>query len=318
MHGVGIQIETTAAVTIDFDRIYSPKWPAGVIVTIADGCYNSAREYLRKDFLPRGWGAGASGNKIGEGGVSPYMSDLVAFADDGFDVFPHGADVSAGGLAQPMSAVVTAERYAKILAQKRAAFFKAGIPSTGGMQYHQWLQNSGIHAGPDMAGILRKAGVVAGRFAASDAQWGVNPAATTLTNSAFNEVASHLPYRGFFNHIAAPIHSNIAAGANYDAAATDPLVLTGRGRVAYAAETKGLATMYIHQVRNEVDANNSTVACWDGYVDHLASEEAQGNLVMLSPSMLAKLTTQRDKNGLFMDWDGEWRYRGDSTKRIAF
>lgn len=311
---VGLTIVTSDAVTIDIDRVYSPEWPVGIITPIFDGWYATARDYVQSEFLPRGWGAGGSGNQISE---TPYptLNDLRQISDMGFDVFTHGHDIDGAGAPVPLTGSTTPARFSQILAQQRRAFLNAGVQHDG-MRWHQWLQNNGSYAGSDMAGILRAQGIGAARANTSDATWGVNPNVTTYTTPATAEVSTFLPYRGSYNRISAALYENIQQGGDYDSAPVIEGNMTAQKRISYAAMTHQPVTMYTHAILESPTAYDISLRAAAGWVNHMEAEEKLGNLLVLNPTALEYLTFWRPGE-TFMRWDGEWVYRHDPT-RIAF
>ncbi len=311
---VAFTLVTLDAVTIDIDRVYSPEWPVGIVTPIFDHWQQSAREFAMREFLPRGWGAGGSGNKISDPPL-PTLNDLRQISDMGFDVFTHGHDIDATGTAVPLTESVTPARFSQILAQQRRAFLAAGVHPDG-MRWHQWLQNNGTYAGSDLAGILRAQGIGAARANTSDARWGVNPSVTTYTTISTADVSTFLPYRGSYNRIATTLYQNIAQGGDYDSAPVNADSMTARQRIAYAAMTHQPVTMYTHAITESPSVFDSTPRAAAGWIAHMESEERAGNLLILNPTTLEYLTFWRPGE-TFMRWDGEWAYRHDPT-RIAF
>lgn len=311
---VGFTIVTSGAVTIDIDRIYSPEWPVGIVTPIFDGWYQSAREFAMREFLPRGWGAGGSGNMVSDPPF-PTLNDLRQMSDMGFDVFTHGHDIDGTGAPVPMTGSVTPARFSQILAQQRRAFLAAGIHPDG-MRWLQWLQNNGIYSGADMAGILRAQGIGAARANTSDARWGVNPNVTTYTTISSLEVSTFLPYRGAYNRIPSTLYENIQPGGDYGSEPVNAGSQTAQMRIAYAAMTHQPVTMYTHAINETPSLFDSSPRAAAGWVDHMEAEEKLGNLLILSPTELEYLTFWRPGE-TFMRWDGEWVYSHDPTK-IAF
>lgn len=312
---VAFTLVTSDAVTIDIDRVYSPEWPVGIVTPIFDHWQQSAREFAMREFLPRGWGAGGSGNKILSEPPLPTLNDLRQISDMGFDVFTHGHDVDGTGTPVPMTGSTTPARFSKILAQQRRAFLAAGVQHDG-MRWHQWLQNNGTYAGSDMAGILRAHGIGAARANTSDAMWGVNPNVTTYTTVSTADVSTFLPYRGSYNRIATTLYQNIAQGGDYDSAPVNQASMTAQQRIAYAAMTHQPVTMYTHAITESPSEFDSSLRAAAGWVNHMEAEERLGNLLVLNPTTLEYLTFWRPGE-TFMRWDGEWVYRHDPTK-IAF
>ena len=314
--GIFFTVSASAAVTFDFDRIYSPEWPAAAVCPIFDGWYTSAREFVAREFLPRGWGAGGSANEIGAGGITPTYADLAGVAALGFDVFCHGHDIAGDGRPQAMSTDVTAQRYALILSQQRRALIDAGVDPTG-LKFHQWLQNVGKYGGTDMAGLLRAQGVVAARRPASDAEWGIDPESTANTPAVtVQDIPMYVPVGGRFNRLFISAYENIVQGAGYNSAPVVPANNTLRKAMDYAAWAAQPLHPYHHNILDspgQYDVSTAFAAEWVAHMDEL---ERAGKIVVLNPTTLESLMWARPGD-VFMRWDGEWVYRHDPT-RIAF
>lgn len=312
---VQFTVSCTDTVTLDIDRVYSPDWPVGIITPIFDGWYDTARDYVQREFLPRGWGAGGSANRVEGGGIYPAYADLLRISNSGFDVFAHGHDLAGTGNPIAMSSGTTAASFARTLSQQRAALLAAGV-SPDGMRWHQWLTNSGEYAESDMAGILKRQGVAGSRMNTSDATWGVNPFRTTYTSLSTAESDPWLPYRGGFNRRAVQCYENLPTGGDYGFAGSDPAKATLRKRIEYAALTSQTVLPYTHHIVDnpgQYDVSTEFGRDWIANMDEL---ERAGKIIVTNPTTLEYLTFWRPGE-TFMRWDGEWVYRHDPTK-IAF
>jgi len=312
--GIFFTVSASAAVTFDVDRIYSPDWPVGVVTPIFDGWYQSARNLVEREFLPRGWGAGGSANEVGAGGITPTYADLANVSRQGFDVFCHGHDIAEDGRPQGMTSAVTAARYSLILSQQRAALLDAGCDPDG-MRWHQWLQNLGDYAGGDMAGLLRAQSIVASRGPCSDARWGINPASVATTIPlAWSDNATYLPMGGQYNRIFQSAYENIPQGAAYDHPGTINTRPTLRKRIEYAAWAGLPVCPYHHNILDAPGPYDVSTAFARDWIAHMESLEKAGSLLVLNPTTLEDLTFAR-ADGVRMGWDGEW-YGDDGS--IAF
>jgi len=314
--GVFVTLTTTAAVEIDIDRIYSPDWPVGVVTPIFDGWYQSARDLVEREFLPRGWGAGGSQNAVEAGTFYPTYQDLRRMSDLGFDVFAHGHDVDAEGDPVGMTAGVTAARYSLVLAQQRAALAGAGV-NPDGMRWHQWLQNTSLNAGFDMAGLLKRHGVDAGRRPCADAEWGIDPYDATYTQDMiWSDDATWLPMAGRFNRLMQQAYENIPQAADYDHVGSTPARPTLRKRMDYIALASMPLCPYIHNIIDAPGPFDVSTAFGGDWIAHMDELERAGKILVTNPTTLEYLTFWRPGE-TFMRWDGEWVYRHDPT-RIAF
>jgi hypothetical protein len=312
--GIVISAISTAAVNIWIDRIYSPDWPCAVITPIFDGWYESGRAAAINDYLPRGWGCGGSANTVEFGGIYPAYADLKTLSDAGFDVFCHGHQLS-GASASTMGTAVTEATFAPIISAQRRAILGAGVARQG-MRWHQWLGNLG-HGAFDVAAHLRTHGIDASRADTVDGEFGVNPANTTaLVNSSLIGEGAWVSRRGRFNRSYLASYHNVAQGGAYDAAAVDPTRPTLASETDYVCKTGQIITNYDHQILAapssvdvSIDFHRARVADWE-------SRERAGELMVLNPTMVERLTYWRPDE-VFVRWDGEWVYRHDPTK-IAF
>lgn len=311
--GIVISAISTAAVNIWIDRIYSPDWPCAVVTPIFDGWYSTARDLVKNEFLPRGWGAGGSANTVEFGGIYPTFVDLKEMSDLGFDVFCHGHQLS-GSNAAPMAGSVTQDTFGAILAQQRMALFSAGVNPVG-MRWHQWLQNTGNGAF-DVASALRAQGIHASRGDTIDGEFGIDPWTTTAvsTTSLFG-AGPWVGRRGKYNRMYTAGHSN-GANVDYFAAGTDPTRQTVRESIAYAAMTAQVVTCYDHQIIDNPTSNDVSTQAMRDRIEDLAARERAGELMVLNPTTVELLTYWRPDD-VFVRWDGEWVYRHDPTK-IAF
>ena len=312
--GVLFTAVATEAVDLWVDRIYSPDWPCAVVTPIFDGWYASARNAAVNDFLPRGWGCGGSANTVETSGIYPSYAHLCEMSDLGFDVFAHG-HVLSGSSAAPLGSATTEATFGPILSAQRRAMFGAGVDPVG-MRWHQWLQNLG-NGTFDVAAHLRMHGIDAARADTIDGQWGINPHnADFTTANTFNQSSSWIGRRGRFNRPWIQSYYNIAVGAGYSAAPTDPTRPTLASEIDYACRTGQLVTTYDHQILESpsssdvsVDYHRERVADWE-------ARERAGELLVLNPTMVEYLTYWRPDD-VYVRWDGEWVYRNDPT-RIAF
>lgn len=312
--GIFFTVSASAAVTFDFDRIYSPDWPVGIVTPIFDGWYQSARELVTREFLPRGWGAGGSANEVGAGGITPTYADLASISRQGFDVFCHGHDIAEDGRPQGMTSAVTAARYSLILSQQRAALLDAGSDPDG-MRFHQWLQNLGDYAGSDMAGLLRSQGIIASRGPCSDARWGINPAAVATTIPLlWSDNATFLPMGGQFNRIFQSAYENVPQAADYEHPGIISARPTLRKRIEYAAWAGLPVCSYHHNILDTPGPYDVSTTFARGWVAHMEALEKSGSLLILNPTTLEDLTFAR-ADGVRMGWDGEWY---DADGNIAF
>ena len=316
--GIMFAAVTTAAVTFEITRIYCPEWPIGAFVGIFDGWYRTAREFALREFAPRGWGCGGSVVRLdGAGDEHPTPADIAPLISANFDVFMHGHDI-AGGLPTPMSAGVTQGSMLSNHVAHRRALASFSPHMARGLRWHQWLQNTGIYAGSDLAGELKRLGINAGRGICSDAEWGINPHNDTTTLSEERRWQSWANHRGRFNRMPMAFYSGMAQGAGYfDATNTgDATYPTLRDRIEYAAKNAEPVLAYTHRITDVPSSVDTTTGFARDLVADLAAKEKAGSLLMLSPTDVEYLTYWRPGD-VFLRWDNEWVYRDDPT-RIAF
>ena len=323
--GLIFTVTTAGAVTLEFDRVYSPDWPVGYVVNILDGAYKSALDLVKPAFDQRGWKFGVSGNRVDGStiGVTTYptLATLRNVAAAGHDVFAHGHYLS-GSTPVPMTAAVTEAESLEILSSQRSAIGGAlGGAGAKGMQWHQWLTNTGRYAGSNMAGLLRSLGVRAARGDTTDAQYGIDPWnaknstwATAPATGTGGVLCGYVSHRGPMNRAymewfaaATPAARDTYAGSAY--AAT----------IDYAATCADGVVGYTHNIvpfdGTNPTTNDSGTNFWRDYLADLDSKVAAGRLVVLSPSQLEQATYWR-QGDVYLSWDGEWRNRSDDA--IAF
>ena len=310
--GVMVSVISTGPVKLWIDRIYSPDWPIAVVTPIFDGWYESARNAAINDYLPRGWGCGGSANTVEAGGIYPTYAQLKQMSDSGFDVFAHGHQLS-GPSAAPMNAAVTEAAYGQILAAQRRAMLGAGIdPMT--MRWHQWLTNAGNGAF-DVAAHLKTHGINAARADTIDGEWGFDPYNLTYSSGTIYD-STWASRRGRFNRGFFASYDNLAQGANYDAAPVNASRPTLSSEIDYACKTGQKVLSYDHQILDSPSAFDVSTAYHAARVSDWAAREKRGELLVLNPTDVERLTYWRPGD-VFMRWDGEWVYRDDPT-RIAF
>ena len=313
LDGIIVTLITTGAVDLWFERIYSVEWPIAICTPIIDGCYLSARQRFLADFTARGWGWGASANKVEDGGITPGYSDLSAAAAAGADVFAHGHYLSGGG-PTGLTGSETEAQFLPILLAQRQRLANAGV-SARGLQWQQFLQNKGNISGGDMAGALKKLGINAARAETSDAEFGVNPYNSTYTTpQVIQGAAAFVGKRGRFNRQYTMGCLGLPTGPEpYDYVASQTL----RTEMQYAVD-QGLAiTPYFHQFIDAAVVNiDNTPAFYNGWLADMDAKVNAGKLLVLRPTDLERLTYWRTDD-VFVRWDGEWVYRADPTK-IAF
>jgi len=325
--GIVFTVTTAGAVTLEFDRIYSPDWPVGYVVNILDGAYKSALDLVRPAFDQRRWKFGVSGNRVDGATVGvttyPTLTTLGQIAAGGHDVFMHGHYLS-GSQPVAMTAAVTEAEAMEIMASARAAIGAAvGGAGARGMQWHQWLTNTGRYAGSNMAGLLKSLGIRAARGDTTDTQFGLDPwsaktttwetSPATVTGSRMCGYASH---RGAYNRTYAEWGTTVA---NTPAARDTYADNTLAKALEYAANCGDGVVAYTHNIL-PFDGTNPTTndvgtSLWRDYLADMDSKVSAGKLMVLSPSQLEGMTYWR-QGDVYLSWDGEWRNRSDNS--IAF
>ena len=318
--GIAVAVQCSAPVTIEITRVYCPEWPVGAFVGIFDGWYDTAREFVLREFAPRGWGCGGSVVRLDALEDHPAAGEISPLLSAGFDVFMHGHDTTGEGGPTPMSAGVTRVNMLRNHSEIRGALAALDPLAARGLQWHQWLQNLGMYEGGDLAGELRSLGINAGRGLCSDAEWGINPHNATYTTTEERRWQSWACHRGRYNRRPMPFYAGIAPGAGYDDPTNmgDTTYPTLRRRVQWAADNAEPVIGYTHRVQSTPTTLDNTPEFMAGLVADLEAKERAGRLLILSPTDIERLTYWRnDREGLFMRWDNEWAHRSDPTK-IAF
>ena len=305
----------TAAVNIQIARVYSAEWPVGVVVPIFDAWYKSAQFYAERDLLPNYFGCGGSIISIGGPANNPVAADIKRLAGYGWDVFQHAHGVS-GGTAVSLSGSATAAQVQQWFAEHQSVLMGLGIVPPGS-RWSQFFQNLGQYSsGTDMAGLLKACGINASRGNCSDAEFGVNPATSAYMSLGSVQRETFARRRGRFNTRPVSAYSNMLNTDGYDAAGQNPAFPTLKKLVTFSALAKTPTVCYFHEILDTPTSVDNTPAFWAGFVDDLIQKSAAGDIVVLSPTELERLTYWREGE-FFMRWDGEWVYRHDPTK-IAF
>lgn len=313
-------VTATGAVSFWVDEIYNEDWPLAVITHILDGCYESARNLMIQDFVPRGWGWGVSANRVDGVDAFPTLQVLKEQSDLGADVFCHGHVLTGSGFPEPLASDGTtpASNFKNAFFHQRRAIFGAGVDPVG-MRWHQWLQNRGrLALNADVAAVLMQFGVDAARADTVDGQFGWDPFLTPANrNMSFNS-GPLIPRNGRFNRPHMGTNRNRPMGNRHDYSFFDGTNQTVRTELEYAALAGLHLTTYDHHVLDSGFGEfDDTLAAYRDRVAHIEELEAQGKIVVLKPTEVEQLTHWRRCDDWFVDWQGECVYRHDPTK-IAF
>lgn len=316
-YGVYFRADTTGDVTFEIDRVYSVEWPVSLITTILDGSIRKAVQLYVAEFGSRGWGFGGSygGNRTGGDNFTP--DEYRALTKSGYDVFWHTAQVLENGYRNGMEPTNTELDFAHAYSHARAIMMdRFGAPAKA-LMFEQFLQNKGQYNGSDMAGIMRKFGVVMCRRMCSDAQWGVSEWNFETWYSQEMRPGS-VPYGGFYNMYATTSYIGQAQNANYD----DPYVgetlnYTFAERFQYATDVGAGMMYYQHDIEENPPYPHSVTPEWFyGYLSAADAAYKTGKAQFINTSDLILLTLKRP-GPVFQRWDGEWVFSDDPT-RIAF
>ena len=316
-YGVMIEATTTGPVTWDIDRLYSPDWPAAAITQILDGWNREALDMAIAEFWPRGWGVTGSSSSLDKSWRRASNAEYRFLAAAGYDTIVHGSWTQADGTRVGMESSTPAIDFLHSFSDMRSGLALEGHQSP----FHQWLRNQGVYDGPDMGGLLKRYGIVAGRRAASDAEWGVNPWDAAYDNMRWSARSPWVNYAGAYNHHAYEDYGNIAIHADYDAPKLQPTGFTFKERLEYSALSSNALMHYDHRSWDlsgvfDTDQYTTSVQWRRDFIAHSDELERQGKIVMTSARDLMYLTYLRPGD-VFLRWDGEWVYRHDPT-RIAF
>ena len=316
-YGVRFRADTTGDVSFDIDRIYSVEWPVAVITTILDGSIRKAVQLYFAEFGSRGWGFGGSygGNRTGGDNFTPAEYKILTAS--GYDVFWHTAQVLPDGYRNGMEPTNTELDFAAAYSHARAVMLdRFGAPQKS-LMFEQFLQNKGQYNGSDMAGIMRKFGVVMCRRMCSDAQWGASEWNFPTWYSQEMRPGS-VPYGGFYNMYATTAYIGQAQNANFE----DPYIgetvnYTFAQRFDYACNVGAGMMYYQHDIEENPPYPHSVTPEWFyGYLAEADMQYKAGKAVFVNTSDLILLTLKRP-GPVFQRWDGEWVYSDDPT-RIAF
>ena len=307
-----ITVNTTNACTFWLNRVSSPQWERGAIITQLDGGYWKSYAPVFQEFKKRGW-PGVLSRIVGDD--AEYFSDsqYQEVIGAGWDLCQHVAKEPR----LPMDGTVTDAQFRSYIANWQR--FMQGLGLIGsGFRTCSSLTNSGQYASNDAAGILRSAGVLGGRGTFSDAQFGVDPYNRVGGASVnYNEWAKPVPGGfsprwGRHNRWYQDASYGGTLGTGFDSrnifAGSDTEKILNR-----CIAGRDLAWIYIHRCQNYdgvtyPSVGNISPQYAASYIAMIDAAFAAGTLIPISATQADMLTYDRPGD-VYLSWDGAWRSR---------
>lgn len=280
------------------NRVSSPEWSCGALITQMDGGYELSRLPVFQEFWRRGW----------PGVVSRLYKDQVDFIPDeywpdfiraGWDVCQHVAkqDTTA------MDASVTEDVLDKILQDFKRFAVALGIQGPGLRTCSNLRNEAPILA--DAASILRRNGVAGGRGQWPDEQFGIDPRSNLVNRSqiTYPYPGGWAPRWGRYNRYYQDAGSGTTSAARDTFAGSDTEKLMSR----IVAGTD-LGWCYIHRVMDAPTQGNIGPAFARDYIAAIEERFARQELVPISATQADMLTYERPGD-VYLSYDGAWKSR---------
>ena len=335
---IRLRIATSAACVIKFNRIYSPKWPIGMVGLIGDGGYTGFRNQVVAPLAALGHRGTISLFQSGEsnGEPYPYVADLRAASNAGWSVIPHLRSLTAGLAFAGTETASEIELSTRSLQRKLS---DAGVAAQHSTRVGQFLQDSGrsnVGGGIYLAQEIARMGIQMTRGECVDSQWGINPFNATYTNrlSSVRPVALLVtgtntysvpvgycqgwsPERGRYNltlsswFTADPIYSpsSITQRDTYSGSVQSSII---DKCAAYADASFSYTHNVLQNNGTEPTVFNSGLNFWNAMKNDLLTQVAAGRLLLLSMAQYAAITYWRPDD-IYLRWDGEWCNKSDGA-----
>ena len=288
------------------NRVSSPEWDCGALITQMDGGYELSRLPIFHEFWRRGW----------PGVVSRLYADAADYIPDAYwpDFVRAGWDVCLHAAKQDVTAMdgtVTEQVLDKILQDWRRFAVSLGVQGPG-LRTCSNLTNAGPAAIPDAAAILRRNGIAGARGRWSDEQYGVDPmsALTNIDQIAGSTPGGWSPRWGRYNRMYIDVSAggataearNTFAGSHADVMIKK--IVVGRD----------LGWAYIHRVMDAPTTGNIGPQFARDYIAAIEEKFSKQEIVPISATQADMLTYERPGD-VYLAYDGAWKSR--STGKVA-
>jgi len=286
------------------NRVSSPEWESGAIITQMDGGYELSRGPVFGAFRRRGW----------PGVVSRLYADQENFIADGYwpefiaagwDVCLHAAklDITA------MDGTVTEQVLDKILQDWRRFAVALKVQGPGLRTCSNLTNEAPILA--DAASVLRRNGILGARGQWSDEEFGIDPrsALTDRAQTGNPYPGGWAPRWGRYNRYYQDSGNGGTESARNTFSGSDTEKLLNR----IVAGTD-LGWCYIHRVMDAPSAGNVGPQFVRDYIAAIEEQFAKQELVPISATQADMLTYERPGD-VYLSYDGAWKSR--TTGKVA-
>jgi len=302
VRGVGLVVSSNAACSIEINRVSSPEWASGAIITQLDGGYAASYHPVFEEFRRRGWG-GVVSRLVAD---SPeYMSEAqyLAVRDARWDLCQH---VHKYGAIEGLDNTVTEDGLRSALVAWSWMADARGYTTADGRRVAANYQNASPSALSDAAQIYRECGVLGARGLISDATYGYDPADTTVDTTNMNTpwCGGWNPAFGRHNRGYLDAGNGASVGARNTYAGSDLQKMVARCRAG-----TDLGWAYIHRVQ-QFDGTTYPQAGNNGlaFVQDFISDLDAGGVVPITATEADLLTYERPGD-IYLDQLGVWRSR---------
>ena len=303
VRGVGLVVSTSAACSIEINRVSSPEWAYGAIITQLDGGYAASYLPVFDAFRRRGW-RGVVSRVVADN--AEYMSEAqyLAVRDAGWDLCQH---VHKYGGVNGLDGTVTADDLRAALASwSWMADARGYTTSSPGRRTAANYQNAFPSALGDAAMIYRECGVLGARGLISDATFGYDPADATVDTTNMNTpwCGGWNPAFGRHNRGFLDAGNGATVSARNTYAGSDLHKMVSRCRAG-----TDLGWTYIHRVQ-QFDGAAYPQAGNNGedFVRDFIADIERGGVVPITATEADFLTYERPGD-IYLDRLGVWRSR---------
>ena len=300
--GVGVVVSSNAACSIEINRVSSPEWASGAIITQLDGGYAASYLPVFEQFRRRGWG-GVVSRLVGDS--LEYMSEAqyLAVRDARWDLCQH---VHKYGVIAGLDNTVTEDGLRSALVAWAWMADARGYTTADGRRTAANYQNAAPSALSDAAQIYRECGVLGGRGLISDATYGYDPADATVDTTNMNTpwCGGWNPAFGRHNRGYLDAGNGASVGARNTYEGSDLQKMVARCRAG-----TDLGWTYIHRVQ-PFDGTTYPQAGNNGpdFVQNFISDLDAGGVVPITATEADFLTYERPGD-IYLDQLGVWRSR---------
>lgn len=280
------------------NRVSSPEWACGALITQMDGGYELSRLPIFHEFWTRGWPGVVSRLYADQGDYIPdeYWPDFIRA---GWDVCQHVAkqDVTA------MDATVTEQVLDKILQDFKRFAVALGIQGSGLRTCSNLTNEAPILA--NAAAVLRRNGILGARGQWSDEAFGIDPRSALVDRTQITKPypGGWAPRWGRYNRYYQDAGIGTTAEARNTFAGSDSETLMRR----IVAGTD-LGWCYIHRVMDAPTQGNIGPAFARDYIAAIEERFARQELVPISATQADMLTYERPGD-VYLSYDGAWKSR---------